>query len=292
MPTFVLQHEPEHLALCDRAGWVSATDGDTPTIQLPVRMLGIDAPELHFGGADEEHPGKYDEPFANFLATHGANLDDGLKQHLAPRLMSQASTRHIHAGKAAHSHYLKIVRERLDRGMSQNGKPRPPRKLFVMVAEQIFDHNGRLLAYVNANYTKAERAQIPPAQRPTFNLQMMQDGHATSLLIYPNIPKRADLKLVQDAVRSARENGKGIWAQGDLVLQAFEFRWIIDTITGTRQGPDRFCGDVTTGKLFPPQQYYRVEPENRLFFFEADVHQALMMGFSQATTAEIAHVLG
>jgi hypothetical protein len=114
---------------------------------------------------------------------------------------------------------------------------------------------------------------------------MLQDGHATSLLIFPNVPKPDDLKLVQAAVGSARQPNapKGFWAQGEQTLLAYEFRWIIDTLSGSRQGPDRFCGDVQSGALYEPQHYYLVEPENRLFFYGEDVGNAYSMGFRFAT---------
>ncbi len=285
MATFRLDYMPEHLKLGDEAGWVSSTDADTPRIQLPVRMLGIDAMELHYQGADKDNPGKYDGPLAAFLDGAGKGLDPGLKAYLAPRLGNKASTRQIEAGAAAHQHLEEIVKKRLDRGVSKNGKPLVPRKLFIMVAEEVFDKNGRMLAYVNANYTAKERETIPAALRPTFNLKLMQDGHATSLLIYPNVPKEADLKLVQAAVGSARQPNapKGFWTQGEQTLLPYEFRWIIDTIKGTRQGPDRFCGDVKSGALYNPQQYYLVDPENRLFFYGKDVGEAYSMGFQFVT---------
>ncbi|HVO68480.1 MAG TPA: thermonuclease family protein [Aggregatilineaceae bacterium] len=281
MAAFRLNYTPEHLKLGDEAKWISSTDGDTPTIQIPVRMLGIDAPELHYEGASENNPGKFDDPLAAFLDGPGQNLNPGLREYLAPRLGNKASTRHIKAGAASHQHFEEIVKTRLDRGLGKNGKPLVPRKLFIMVAEEVFDKNGRMLAYVNANYSAAERKSIPAAQRPTFNLQMLQDGHATSLLIYPNVPKPDDLKLVQAAVSSARQpnSPKGLWAQGEQTLLAYEFRWIVDTISGARQGPDRFCGDVQSGALYEPQLYYLVEPENRLFFYGEDVGNAYSMGF-------------
>ena len=78
------------------------------------------------------------------------------------------------------------------------------RKLFIMVSSDAFDRYGRLLAYVNATYKKGELESLPPAKRPTFNLQILHDGYAVSLLIYPNIPMPSDLELVQSAVKKAR----------------------------------------------------------------------------------------
>jgi endonuclease YncB( thermonuclease family) len=78
-----------------------------------------------------------------------------------------------------------------------------------MASTEVFYHYGRLLAYVNATYEKKEREKIPAAKRPTFNLQMMQDGHAVSVIIYLNIPKLDDLKFAQEAVQTVRTKKKG-----------------------------------------------------------------------------------
>ena len=53
--------------------------------------------------------------------------------------------------------FKKIVEERRDRGIGKNGKPLTPRKIFLMASTEVFDHYGRLLAYVNAAYEKKER---------------------------------------------------------------------------------------------------------------------------------------
>lgn len=274
-----ISYEPERLALGDKPKFVSSTDGDTPTIETPIRMLGMDAPELHYAGATEKEPGKFDAAFSNFLAGAGARLDPGLKAHLRRRLDAAASTRHIRAGAEAFAHFQAIAAERLRRVSAKTGRELAPRALFTMVSQQVFDRYGRLLAYVAPAYSKAERDGIAPEKRPTFNLQMMQDGHATSLIIFPNVPKPDDLLLVHKAMASARRGRRGLWKSSRPVLHAFEFRWIADTIAGKRAGPDRFCGDFTTGRLYPPQQYYRVPPESRLWFFKEDLGAALKLGF-------------
>jgi len=280
---FPIHYTPETLALGDKPKWVSATDGDTPTIQLPVRMLGMDAPELHYGGATETNPGKFDADFAAFLNKAGKSLDPGLKKYLQPRLKAKACSRHIAAGKVASDHFQEMVAERLKRVSEATGKELLPRHLFTMVASEVFDKYGRMLAYLNASYSKQEREAMPVAKRQTFNLQMLADGHATSLLIYPNIPKPTDLELVRKAMFNARTRKLGLWKSSTPLLHAFEFRWIVDTLDGKRQGPDRFCGDFTTGKLYPPQRYFEVLPENRLWFFAEDVGEAHDIGFVMAT---------
>jgi endonuclease YncB( thermonuclease family) len=280
MSAFNFDYAPENLVVSGKPDWVSATDGDTPTLQLPVRMLGMDAPELHYGGATIKNPGKYDDQMENFLSQKGASLEPGLKIFLKKRLTAKPCSHQIGAGQAAYEHFQAMVKERLDRGLGKNGKPLTPRNVFIMVSQEVFDRRyGRLLAYVNAEYEKKEREAIPPSKRPTFNLQMMQDGHAVSLLIYPNIPKPSDLKLVQGAVKKARTGHLGLWRDKGRTLLPYEFRWIIDTMQGKRQGPDRYCGDISTGKLFTPQNYYRVLPENRLFFFKEQIGEAIKMGF-------------
>lgn len=276
---FPIVYTPEALALGDKPKFVSATDGDTPTIQAPIRMLGMDAPELHYGGATETNPGKFDKAFETFLAKAGRKLDPGLRQYLSKRLKMKASTRHIKAGKAAFEHFDAQLKSRLARTSERTGRPISPRSLFVMVSKQVFDRYGRLLAYVAPSYTPVERKRMAPAKRPTFNLQMMEDGHAISLIIYPNIPKPQDLDLVRQAVRNARHYRRGFWNNRVPLLHAFEFRWIVDTLTGKRTGPDRYCGDITTGRLYAPQHYYRVPEENRLWFFDEHVGKAFEMGF-------------
>jgi len=62
MPIVLFSYKLEHLAFGDKPVWVSARDGDTPTLQFPIPMLGIDAPELHYQGATATTPGKYDAP--------------------------------------------------------------------------------------------------------------------------------------------------------------------------------------------------------------------------------------
>jgi endonuclease YncB( thermonuclease family) len=277
MTTFSIHYLPEHLEVGNKPIFRSATGGNTTSAELPIRMLGIDAPELQYASAVESKPGAYDRAMADFLTGKGKDLDQGLRTYLEPRLESGACTRHLKVGKAAHEHYQAMLEKRLAR-VSKSRKPLTPRRLFVMVADEIFDKDARLLAYLNASYTKEELKQIPASKRPTFNLQVLQEGYAASLLIFPNVPKPGDLEPVRKAVETARAKGRGLW-QDELVLLGFEFRWIVDTILGKRSGPDRLCADLTTGALYQPQQYWRVLPENRLFFHREHASTALDMGF-------------
>ena len=87
-----------------------------------------------------------------------------------------------------------------------------------------------------------------------------------SLLIYPNIPKPADLKLMQTAVKKARIGRKGMWNKPESILLPYEVRWIVDTIGGGRQGPDRFCANITTSDLFPPGTVLSGNPRELTLF--------------------------
>jgi endonuclease YncB( thermonuclease family) len=211
MALFPFRHTPEGLAYGDKPHWLPAADGQAPTVGIPVRLLGVDAPEARYGGASRDNPGKLDGALASFLAKAGDGLDAGLKAHLEKRLVNGASTRQVAAGEAAWRHFEEMVKRRLDRGTSKSGKPLAPRSLFCMASKAPFDRHGRLHAYVNASYDRKEREAIPPARRPTFNLEMLQAGQAVSLLVYPNLPGAADLELVQAAVRTegVLEGGRG-----------------------------------------------------------------------------------
>lgn len=286
MSDFPFHYTPENCSVSGNPKWISPpTDGDTPTVQLPIRAASTDAPERHYCGADDNHPDKFDSDFEHFLNKAGKNLDEELKDYLRPRLRKKACSRQIQAGIDAFHHFEQIVDARLAR-TGKNGKVLTPRHLFVRVSNETFDRYGRMLAYINAAYEPSELASIPLEQRPSFNLQMMQDGYAVSLVIYPNIPKPADLQLVQTAVREARQGKKGLWSDGELVLLPYEFRWIVDTIGGKRDGPDRYCADISNSKLYVPQQYFKVLPEERLFFYEEDLDKALEMGLTPTAEME------
>ena len=85
------------------------------------------------------------------------------------------------------------------------------------------------------------------------------------------------------AIQAARQKKRGFWKGSTPPLHPYEFRWIVDTISGKRTGPDRFCGDIETARLYAPQHYYKVPDENRLWFFPEYVGNAYDMGFKLET---------
>jgi len=239
-------------------------DGDTIVIKEGIRTLGIDAPEIHFPTYNTP-PAKHDKLLADLSKRlKQLRVQDGLARYLAPRLVNSAGTRHGAAGIEATEALQDMMAKRLERRSEKTGKVLTPRDLYIQVASEVFDKYGRVLAYIAPEYTRQERRQIPPAKRPTFNLEMLQAGWATSIIIYPNIPKPADLALVQAVIEKARTSPSGMWRDKKLLL-GYEFRACVRLAQGKKDWITRYCVDMTTARLYEPQDYYQVLPENRIF---------------------------
>lgn len=162
------------------------------------------------------------------------------------------------------------------------------RGLHVRVADQPFDQYRRLLAYMAPAYDADELASMMLLERATFNLLMIDSGWGAPLLIYPSLPKYADLVLTQSVAKAAVEKKKGAWAE-PLNLTGYEFRtcyrlWETTgvLVSGKKLSSsermawiDRYCADLTTREIFPPQLYYKVPPYNRLFIWPQDVSDAV-----------------
>ena len=262
------------------------TDGDTPFIAMSIRMLSIDAPEVHFPGNTK--PSRHDAKLKQLAAWLRTGAHDGapgvgigaaLKAHLIPKLETgQAGTLQQRQGEAAGAGFSRMLEERLT---TPNGAAR---KLFVATVAQPFDHYGRLLAYVAPSYTAAERATMSLHDRATFNLQLVEEGFAAPFVIFPSLPKEQDYGLFHAAADMALREKRNIWADA-LTLTGYEFRmcyrlWeAIDRrvrpakyVSDPRPDPwiTRWCADVTTLQLHPPQDYIRVPPQSRLFIEKAD----------------------
>jgi endonuclease YncB( thermonuclease family) len=248
-------------------------DGDTLFIKEGIRMLGIDTPEIHFPGTAK--PSNHDASL-NAMADKLTNMGviPGLAAHLKPRLKGQAGTLQLAQGDAATQTLAKAVDDRLAQYSTKTGKRISDKDLYIQIASDVFDHYGRMLAYLAPTYTKTELDTIPPAKRPTFNLQMLQLGWAAPIIIFPNIPKKADLALVQSAVKKARNGKKGAWADPNLLL-GYEFRSCVRLYKGEKEWISRYCVDMTSCKIYEPQDYYRVDPENRIFVWPADLAWAI-----------------
>jgi endonuclease YncB( thermonuclease family) len=278
--------DPQGFAL-DSLGdnqFLRATDGDTPSISVSIRMLSIDAPEVHYPG--NTHPSAQDanlKQLADWIQQGQAPIGDGLAQYLLPKISTgTAGTLQGTQGTQATDFFRQLLDEKLK--TPSGGK----RNLFVWTSNQQFDQYGRLLAYIAPNYSATERAKLSRAERATFNLLMIKSGWAATLVIYPSLPSYPDLVLLRDFAQTAVEQKLGAWAN-PLALAGYEFRMCVRLFQVTQKlvkgekvasadrenWVDRYCADMTTNEIFVQQDYYRVPPYNRLFIWPQDVTDAV-----------------
>ena len=161
------------------------------------------------------------------------------------------------------------------------------RNLFIRVADSRFDDNNRLLAYIAPNYSEAERRALSRKERATFNLDLVDNGHAAPFVIYPSVPGELDLPLLVEAAAAARSAGRGIWAD-DATLLAYEYRAMEKLFRVTNRIVDggnlspgeahswreRYCVDMRTRVLHGPEDYFTTPPEYRLWIWPQDVSEA------------------
>lgn len=246
------------------------TDGDTPFVEMPIRMLSIDTPEVHYPGTTRpsEHDIALCELGKKLLAGKYPKLPPQLATHLGTRLDAHAGTRQLNQGERSTREYQRMLAERM-----KTPSGRGTRKLFVRSSAEIFEAHGRLLGYVAPTYDPEERAAMSLHDRRTFNLQLVEEGWAAPFLIYPSLPQAADLRLFRAAVRKARLEKRGHLR--DLkMLRGYEFRFCVKLIRGEAALPERSCADLRTGRLYRPEHYLTVKEEDRLFVWPKDLNKA------------------
>ena len=264
--------------------YLRATDGDTPYVSISIRMLSIDTPEVHYPGGQKpsEHDAKLAQ-LAAWIEAGKAPVSNGLAEHLYPKLATgTAGTLQEKQGERATAKFEELLDEKLTK---PNGSKR---RVFLRAADQHFDQYGRLLAYMAPSYSAKERETMTLWERATFNLLMVQSGWAAPFLIYPSIPKYADLAMLQEAAKDAYDNGRGACAD-PMMLTGYEFRMCVrlyevtEKLEKGKKLPSkerygwitRFCVDMTTREIFFPQSYYKVAPYNRIFIWPEDVAEAV-----------------
>jgi endonuclease YncB( thermonuclease family) len=262
---------------------VDITDGDTPNVRMPIRMLSVDTPEVT--ARSEPGAAKIDKEFlqlAEWIRQGRAPIDAGLAEFLLPRLETgQAGSLHYEQGRKASAFGKDNVAKRLKRPNGQD------RKIFIRVADSPFDTNHRLLAYVAPDYSEKEREEIPKRDRPTFNLDLVTSGWATPFVIYPSIPSAEDLALLIQAAANARAAKLGIWASAHTLL-AYEYRAVEKLFDIThkkvnnlplkvheRSWRERYCVDLRTRVLHGPEDYFDIDPEYRLWLWPQDLRDAV-----------------
>ena len=263
---------------------VDVTDGDTPNLRMPVRMLSVDTPEVT--ARTEARARHIDQEFtqlAQWIRQSTAPISPQLAEFLLPKLETgNAGSLHFQQGRAASAFAKQNIDARLDRADGSR------RNIFIRVADSPFDNHSRLLAYVAPDYTAKERREIPRDKRATFNLDLVTHGWAAPFVIYPSIPGALDLPLLIHAAAAARAAGLGIWADTQTLL-AYEYRAMeklyritkkIDTNGRLNAGEEyswreRYCVDMRTRVLHGPEDCFGIEPEYRLWIWPQDLNEAV-----------------
>ncbi|MEW5719175.1 MAG: thermonuclease family protein, partial [Chloroflexota bacterium] len=233
-----------------------------------------------------QKPSKQDanlKQLADWIQQGKAPIQDDLAKHLLPKIATgNAGTLQETQGTQATAEFTKLLDEKLTR---PNGTKR---RVFLRTANQPFDQNGRLLAYVAPSYSSTELQKMTRKERATFNLLLVDSGWAASFPIYPSIPGYLDLVMLQEAGKDAVEKKRGAWAD-PLTLTGYEFRMCVKLFAVTDKlvrgeklssaekvgWIERYCVDMTTREIYYPQDYYRVAPYNRIFIWAKDVSDAV-----------------
>lgn len=264
---------------------VDITDGDTPNVRMPVRMLSVDTPEVT--ARSETRAKAIDQEFAQlaqWIEEGRAPISAPLADFLRPKLATgRSGTLQFTQGKRASAFAKQNAEDRLTRPDGSK------RNLFIrMDSASPFDDNGRLLAYVAPNYSATELPKLTAKQRSTFNLDMIRAGWAAPFVIYPAIPGEQDLPMLIDAAETAMSKKDGIWADPHTLL-AYEYRSMERLFQITRKivggqtvSPrdafawrERYCVDMRTRVLHGPEDYFAVPPPYRLWLWQADVRAAV-----------------
>ena len=182
-------------------------------------------------------------------------LEKSLRSYLRPRITDESVEIHKNLGIAAR-YYLESILEE---------------ELTASFGREILDRYGRPLTYLSTRDSQE-----------SFNLRLIREGWAIPYFIYPNAGSPTEdgewnyetITTVQDAALEARENNFGIWNHIHMTLIPMELRFLT-----RREPPSKYCADIQNDLLYPPQQYFKIPIENRLFFYPRDVFIAIEKGF-------------
>ncbi len=264
---------------------IDISDGDTPNIRMPIRMLSIDTPEVtarSLKGA--VNVDKKFKQLAKWIREGKAPVTKEFEHYILPKLENvDAGTLQYKQGKQASAYYQAQAKTRLTK---KNG--RKARKLFIRAAEPPFDNYGRLLAYVAPSYSSKERSTMTRRERATFNLDMVASGWAASFIIYPNIPGELDLPLFIETAVNAKALNLGQHQEKES-LAGYEYRMCEklyritkklvagDTLPYSSQlaWRSRYCADMRDRRLVSPENYFLIPEAYRLWIWPDDVQEAI-----------------
>ncbi|UVS69852.1 thermonuclease family protein [Nitrososphaera viennensis] len=257
------------------------SDGDTPVVEQPVRMVSCDTPEkAGYAGKPETSQPKLEKCRQRLVGEYyNGHLAAGLRDYLASRITPDAAQRHIGAGYDASREFERMLEERL---ALPDGKRR---KTAVIPTGEIIDRYGRMLAYISPWFAgEKEGDPLPPKDDPrrkTFNLEMVETGWAASFPIYPSLPGNDDMNRLIAGAEDAWNGKKGMWAQyGKDLLLAYEYRMCIKLANaaspeeGVKEAFQRHCVDLAALKIVGKYDFYKVPPPYRLWVWEGDLEKA------------------
>jgi endonuclease YncB( thermonuclease family) len=258
------------------------SDGDTPVVEQPIRMVSCDTPEKaeYAGKADKSQP-KLEACKQRLVEDHyyDKHLPKGLREYLAAKITPDAAKRHTDAGHDARLEFESILDKRLT---TPNGKKR---KVAIIPTGEIIDRYGRMLAYISPWFAgDGADDELPPKEDPrrkTFNLEMIENGWAASFPIYPSLPNNDDMNKLIAGAEDAWNNQRGMWKKyGKDLLLAYEYRLCIKLAIaaspeeGVKAAFQRYCVDLADMKLVGKYDFYRVSPAHRLWIWEKDLNKA------------------
>ncbi len=267
--------------------FVDVSDGDTPNIRMPIRMLSIDTPEVTARSANVA--AAIDDNFkqlAEWIRNQIAPVSKSFQEYIIPKLEnSDAGTLQFTQGKDASAFHKQKIEERLIKpGTTKK------RKLFIRRAEFPFDNYGRLLAYVAPSYNRKERNKMTRRERATFNFDLIESGWAAPFVIFPNIPGALDLPLYLEAAEGAKDSRKGQY-QHKLSMPGYEYRMceklykitkrIVagDSLSYTERlaWRSRYCADMRNRQLVGPEEYFNIPEPYRLWIWPDDVQSTISL---------------
>jgi endonuclease YncB( thermonuclease family) len=260
---------------------IRTSDGDTPVIEQPIRMVSCDTPEKggYAGNPPVSQP-KLDLCRQRLNDGFYGVLPSGLRQYLTTRLTNDAAQRHVAAGHRASEEFDSVLAERLTR---DDGSMR---SVAVIPTGEVIDSFGRLLAYIAPWFSGSQSDPLPPRNDParrTINLDMMENGWAAFFPIYPSFPSNDDFNLAIAASETAWNGKRGAWDEfGEDVLLGYEYRMCVKLGTaqtaqdGIESAFQRVCVDLRDLRVAGLFDFYDIPPCYRLWIWETDLAKARM----------------
>lgn len=255
------------------------SDGDTPVIEQPIRMVSCDTPEKagYAGGPAKSQP-KLNKCKERLESNYYPEIPDELKSYLISKITLDAAERHIESANDASKEFDSLLSRRLTK---EDGKIR---KTAVIPTGQLIDVYGRLLAYIAPWYESGPDDPLPPRDDPrrkTFNLNMIELGWAAFFPIYPSLPRNDDFNIAIKVAEKAWDEKLGAWSSyGEDLLLAYEYRMCIKLGTaessekGMKNAFQRICIDLRNLKIMGKFGFYDVPPCYRLWVWEEDLDLA------------------